>query len=220
MRSVISLVIASVVALSAAPAAAENALVVDVDAVGDAAVAAAAHSGSLVPLLLPLPAQNTSGGGGGGGDPPMLSGVGLGIQLGFPTAVTLKLGKAHDNNFAFGLGAGFGYRSFLPSLSVHGDYQLHLVTLIKNSDLSVTGYIAPGLWLAFFGSGGYGFFNPVIYAPGYLNFVGVGARLSFGASVLVTRAPVEIYLELTPAVFVFPAIDPAVGFSLGFRYYF
>lgn len=212
-----SFVFAFAVALAAVPAAAADVLAVDVDAVGDASVAVARATGGLVPLHLPLPAQNTSG---GGGDPPMLSGVGLGIQLGFPTAVTLKLGKAHDNNFAFGLGAGFGYRSFLPSLSVHGDYQLHLVTLIKNSDLSITGYIAPGLWLAFFGSGGYGFFDSRLYVPGYLNFVGVGARLSFGASVLVSRAPVEIYLELTPAVFVFPAIDPAVGFSLGFRYYF
>ena len=49
--------------------------------------------------------------------PPQLSGVGIGLQVGFPTALTLKLGQPQRDGFVFGLGAGFGYNRFLPYLS-------------------------------------------------------------------------------------------------------
>ena len=174
-------------------------------------------SSPALPILQLAAAQKTGGGPPAG--PPMLSGVGLGIQLGMPTALTLKLGGAHENGFAFGLGAGFGYgRAFLPSLSLHGDYQLHLATLVRNGDLSLTGYVAPGLWLVLFGTG-YGFYNGPAYAPG-INFAGLGVRLSLGLSMAFSAAPIELYLELTPAVFVFPGFDAGIGWTFGFRYFF
>ncbi len=172
-----------------------------------------ASSSSLPDLSELVPAQKA----GLPPGPPMLSGVGMGLQAGFPSALTLKIGKAHDNGLAFGIGAGFGYRNFLPSLSLHGDYQLHLATLVRTGDLALTAYVGPGLWLALFGTG-YGVFNQPVYAP--ITFFGVGVRMSLGLSMALSMAPLELYLELTPTVFVFPALDPGLGWSLGFRYYF
>ena len=188
-----------------------------------------AMSWSGLPTLDAAAAEKSAGvvGGGGGGaglplGPPMLSGVGLGIQFGFPTSLTLKVGGAHDNGWAFGLGAGFGYeRGFAPSLSLHGDYQLHLATLVRTGDLSLTAYVGPGLGLGLFGTGGYGFYNAGSYIPGsFGTFFALGVRCALGLSMAFSMAPVEIYLEATPAVFVFPVIAPALGGSLGFRYYF
>lgn len=156
------------------------------------------------------------------GPPPAagLSGIGLGLQLGFPTAITLKIGAAQRDGLVFGLGAGFGYNGFAPWFSLTGEYQLHLVTLVSNPSLSLTFYFSPGLWLALspYGNAGYfGFYN----RPYFNNFpLALGVRASFGLSMLFTAAPIELYLELTPAIFVFPGFDPGVGWSLGFRYYF
>ena len=33
-------------------------------------------------------------------------------------------------------------------------------------------------------------------------------------------APVEVYLELDPALFVFPGVDLFIGAALGFRWFF
>ncbi|MDP2345937.1 MAG: hypothetical protein Q8O67_33665 [Deltaproteobacteria bacterium] len=202
---------------SATPLALDRDLLVDTGILIDREGPTSSSSSALP--LLQLPAAQTRGAGGPPAGPPMLSGVGLGLQVGFPTALTLKIGGAHDNGLAFGIGAGWGYRNFAPSLSLHGDYQLHLATLVRNGDLSLTGYIGPGLWLALFGTGyGFGYFGNG-YVPGF-EFFGLGVRCSLGLSMAFSMAPVELYLELTPAVFVFPGFDPGLGWSLGFRYYF
>lgn len=182
----------------------------------DDLLAASLAATTLPTFTLALPSQQKGGPPPG---PPQLSGVGLGLQVGFPTALTLKLGKAQQDGFAFGLGAGFSYDRFFPFLSIHGEYQLHLFTLVRTGDLALTGYFAPGLWLGFFGSGRYGFYNGFLYGPA-LPF-SLGVRGTLGLSMTFTKAaPVELYLELTPALFVFPGFDPGMGWSLGFRYYF
>ena len=73
--------------------------------------------------------------------------------------------------------------------------------------------------IAGFGDGRYGFYNGYVYGP--LVPFGVGVRGTLGLSMTFSKAPaVELYLELTPALFIFPAFDPGISWSLGFRYYF
>jgi hypothetical protein len=170
-------------------------------------------------------APKKSGGGGGGGGrnlPPQLSGVGLGLQVGSPTAVTIKFGGVQETGFVLGIGAGFGYGrfagDFVPSLSIHVDYLIHVATLVRQDQLALTAYIGPGLWLSMFGRG-YGFGYGYYYANNF-SFLGVGVRLPIGLSLGFSSAPIEIYLELDPALFVFPGIDFGVGASLGFRWHF
>lgn len=165
------------------------------------------------------PKKSGSGGGGGGRNlPPQLSGVGLGLQVGSPTALTIKFGGVQETGFVLGIGAGFGYgRAFATSLSIHVDYLIHIATLVRQEQFALTAYVGPGLWLSMFGDGfGFG-----VYRPYFFNsFIGVGARVPLGLSLGFNNAPIEVYLELDPAVFVFPGLDFGVGASLGFRWHF
>lgn len=162
-----------------------------------------------------------SGGGGGGGGrnlPPQLSGVGLGLQVGSPTAVTIKFGGVQESGIVLGIGAGFGYgRAFATSLSIHVDYLIHVATLVRQEQLALTAYVGPGLWVSMFGDGfGFGVTRPYFFN----SFIGVGVRVPLGLALGFNNAPVEVYLELDPAVFVFPGLDFGVGASLGFRWHF
>jgi uncharacterized membrane protein YeiB len=151
--------------------------------------------------------------------PPQLSGVGLGLQVGSPTSLTLKIGGVQENGFVIGLGSGFAYSGvFAPNLSLHVDYLFHVATLVRNADVALTAYVGPGLWLAL-GSYGYGFgLHRGVYSV--VPF-GLGVRVPLGLSMSFTAAPkVEVYLELDPALFVFPPADFGVGASVGFRWHF
>jgi hypothetical protein len=49
--------------------------------------------------------------------------VGVGLQIGSPTAVTIKFGGARASGVVLGIGAGFGYgKQFGASLWMHADY--------------------------------------------------------------------------------------------------
>ena len=90
---------------------------------------------------------------------------------------------------------------------------------MRDSQLALTFYAGVGLWVAI-GDNGYGFVsNGRPYFYGISSF-GVGVRVPLGLSLSFAAAPVEIYLELDPALFVFPGVDFGVGASLGFRWHF
>ena len=117
--------------------------------------------------------------------------------------------------WAYGRYGGYGRYA---SLSLHADYLWHLATLTRNDQVGLTFYAGVGLWVSLFGSGyGVGLVTPY---GGYGGYFGVGVRVPLGLSLALTQVPVEIYLELDPALFVFPGIDLGVGASLGFRWHF
>lgn len=178
-----------------------------------------------IPLLLPMAAQNNNVS--RGTPPPQLSGIGLGLQVGAPTAITIKFAGLQANGFVLGVGAGFaygrgnryyGYNAGFASLSIHADYLWHLATLVSTGDVALTFYAGVGLWLSLFGNGyGYGLVNPYYRNSAYF---GVGVRVPLGLSMAFAQAPIELYLEADPAIFVFPGIDFGLGASLGFRWHF
>ncbi len=150
--------------------------------------------------------------------PAAFHGIGLGVQIGTPTAVTLKFMVTPEQGLVVGVGAGFGfYRGFSAGLSLHADYLFTLAKLIDNGTLSLSAYVGPGVWLSIFNRG-YGFGAGFYYSS--FDFFGVAARLPLGLSLMFAALPIEVYLELDPALFVFPGIDFAIGASLGFRWYF
>ena len=214
MRSVVAVLFALAIA---APAGASS-LAVDTALLGEAASTLSdAQAVAPLPLFDVLVAQQ--GDGGARNLPPQLSGVGLGLQVGSPTAVTIKIGGLQQNGFVIGVGAGFAYYGPLaPNLSVHIDYLFHIATLVRTGDVALTAYVGPGLWLAL-GSYGYGF---GLYRGGafYAFPFGLGLRVPLGLSLGFTAAPIELYLELDPALFFFPPADFGVGASLGFRWHF
>ena len=150
--------------------------------------------------------------------PPAVSGIGIGVQVGSPTALTIKFGGAQEDGFVLGVGAGFRYYgAFNGSLSIHGDYIKHLATLANTGQVALTFYAGIGVWLTMFGDG-YGYFNSRYYYSS--TYFGLGVRVPLGLSLTVAQAPIELYLEADPALFVFPGIDVGVGASLGFRVHF
>jgi hypothetical protein len=86
-------------------------------------------------------------------------------------------------------------------------------------DVNVTAYVGPGLWLTLF-TGGYGYGVPGNFYYSRETFLGLGVRFPIGVNARFSAAPVEVYLELDPALFVFPGVDLFVGAALGFRWFF
>lgn len=145
------------------------------------------------------------------------NGIGIGLQVGSPSALTIKFSGLQQTGFVLGIGAGFGYvGGFSSSLRVHGDYLFTLAKLVDSS-VDLTFYGGPGAFAQFFGTN-YGFGGRPYYND--FDFLAMGLRLPFGLSMSFDGAPLEIYLEANPELYVFPVVAFGVGGSLGFRFYF
>ncbi|MBI1945547.1 MAG: DUF3996 domain-containing protein [Deltaproteobacteria bacterium] len=148
-----------------------------------------------------------------------LSGVGVGLQVGAPTALTFKFGAQNNASIVLGIGAGIGWRGNFFGLHLHGDYLFNVATLISNADLNLSAYVGPGLFITLFNANAYGFGFGYYYYGNYAAF-GFGARVPLGVNLRFSAAPIEVYLELDPMLMVFPGIDFGLGASLGFRWFF
>lgn len=145
---------------------------------------------------------------------------GIGLQAGSPSALTVKFGGPHQDGFVLGVGAGFGYgNGFGASLWLHADYLFHFATLLNGDGVDLSLYAGPGLFATIFGSNyGFGYRND----PYFRDFetVGFGVRAPIGLSMAFDALPLEIYLQLDPAISIFPGVGFGIGGSLGFRFYF
>jgi hypothetical protein len=152
--------------------------------------------------------------------PATTGGFGLGLQLGSPSAITLKFAGAHESGFALGVGAGFGYgNTFRTSLWLQADYLIHLATLIDSDGVDLGVYGGPGVFASVFGANyGFGYAGNAWYDN--VDSVGVGVRLPIGLSLAFDTFPLELYAQFDPAIGVFPAVGFGLGGSVGFRVYF
>ncbi|MCC7073666.1 MAG: hypothetical protein IT383_20315 [Deltaproteobacteria bacterium] len=227
MRSVIFLALV----LSPLTARAE-ALRLDPDLLQDAAqlLAAETQAPRELSTLLELAEQlsaagkgksssSSSSSGSSGSSGGALSGVGVGLQVGTPTALTFKFGAQGNADIVLGIGAGIGYRGNFFGLHLHGDYLITLASLINNADLHLSAYVGPGLFITLFNANAYGFGFGYYYVGNYALF-GFGARVPLGVNLRFAAAPIELYLELDPMLLVFPGLDFGIGASLGFRWFF
>lgn len=205
--------LASIALAASLSTAASNAprLAVDRDLLEEVADVLAREQTSLAPSLLaaygPEVASQKAG-----------KSIGIGLQVGTPTALTLKFPGSGNADIVLGIGVGLGYENFGRfGLSLHGDYLFTLASLVNNGTIDLSAYIGPGLWLTFFDRG-YGYFGNFYYAG--IDYVGLGVRVPLGLAMSFATAPIEIYLELDPAIFVFPGVGGFIGASLGFRWFF
>lgn len=214
--------LAPVLVLFTAGSAAANELAIDRTLLADAAMLLAGEPVAQGGTGTGTKKTTTTSTNNNGGNQPLLqsgSGLGVGLQIGTPTALTLKF-PAAGADIVLGVGVGYngGFRNYgFAGLSVHGDYLLTVAPLVATPDVAVSAYLGPGLWLTLF-QGGYGFGYGYYYSRE--TFLGLGVRFPLGINARFSSAPVEIYLELDPAIFVFPGIDGFIGASLGFRWFF
>lgn len=146
---------------------------------------------------------------------------GLGLQLGYPTAVTIKYMLKPDQGIVAGLGGFTGFSYWTPSLSLHADYVWHPHQLTATDVFALTWY---------FGGGANLFVLPYAYRarpfiPGfaywyYPTSIWLAARMPFGANIAFQQVPFEFYFELVPMLMLFPALTFGMGADLGFRFYF
>jgi len=148
---------------------------------------------------------------------------GVGFQIGDPTAITAKVFVGGSNAFDFGLGFGgwgygwctdangHGYRcgDLEKYISVHADYLYQENIINRTNRLD---------WYA--GLGG----RVIMWAygadiPGH--DVALLARVPVGLAVTFRRPDfLEVYLEVAPALVVFPPLDFTFDIGLGVRAYF
>ena len=147
---------------------------------------------------------------------------GLGFQIGEPTAITAKIFAGGANAFDFGLGFGgfYGWCNDAKGNSyrcggLHGNISVHADYLYQENIVNMTNRLD---WYAGFGgrvaTWGYG-------SGSYNRDLLLLGRVPLGLAVTFRRPSfLEVYLEIAPAIVVFPPLDFTVDVGLGVRAYF
>ena len=142
--------------------------------------------------------------------------VGIGVQLGFPSAITVEGVLSESTSLVAGLGA-FGYRFFNPALSFYLDHLWHPGILAHpDGSLVLSWYIGLGGWASVYENGNR--FDG--YSYGGTSNLGLALRVPLGLDLALGRVPLTLYAELVPALLVWPNVDLGLGASLGLRLFF
>ncbi len=149
--------------------------------------------------------------------------VGIGFQIGEPTALTAKIfvGGAHAFDFGLGFG-GWGYDWCTDANGhsyrcgdVNHDFSFHADYLYEENILNRTNRLD---WYAGFG----GRLITTAYGSNNLGHdVVILARVPLGIAVTFRRPDfLEAYLEIAPAIVIVPPLDFTIDVGLGVRAYF
>jgi hypothetical protein len=143
------------------------------------------------------------------------SGFGAGIILGEPTGISVKGwisgDRAIDGAVAWSLRSGSYF-------SLHADYLFHNMDLIHLKKGKLPLYYGPGLRLRTWNGDRYWDNGHWHHYTG--NRTGLGIRFPVGLDYLPDRAPVDIFLELVPALDLVPGTDFDISGAVGARYWF
>ncbi len=123
--------------------------------------------------------------------------LGLGVIVGEPTGVSLKLWKSATT--AWDAGAAWSFENS-GHLHFHADYLWHNSDWLREQRLTV--YYGPGARLK-------------LAANSHL-----GLRAVAGVSYWLTNFPIETFVEVVPIFDLFPATEINFNFGFGVRFYF
>jgi hypothetical protein len=124
--------------------------------------------------------------------------LGLGAQVGEPSGLSAKywLGSTNALDFLAGFSA-YGKWVF-----IKGDYLWHNFNLIP---------VSSGQLPLYYGMGGMAILS---------NRPGIGIEGVVGLEYLLPSAPLDVYLDLAPGVFIVPETHGYVNVGLGMRFFF
>ncbi len=157
--------------------------------------------------------------GGSGSVSPMGKQIGVGLQVGAPTALTGKLMLAPNQGLVAGIGAGYGF-FFHPALSIHLDYLYHPSILASTNAFTLSWFIGGGAWLGIWDGGRRNRFLVPGYQYNYGTPLLLAVRVPIGLNLAFNELPIELYLEGVPALGIFPAVTFGIGIAAGARFYF
>ena len=126
------------------------------------------------------------------------SGFGLGVIIGEPTGVSLKTWVSQKH----AVDAGIAWSLSNDWLNIHADYLIHNFELINVSKGQLPFYFGFG---AKFGIG---------------NDFSFGARIPVGLSYLFEDAPLDVFVEVVPALRLISEIKFEMDGGIGIRYWF
>ncbi|GAB4303675.1 MAG: hypothetical protein Kow0090_19260 [Myxococcota bacterium] len=132
---------------------------------------------------------------------------GLGIILGEPSGITGKLWLTEGNALQMTASWSLNHDSFI----VIGDYTYSFWYIIRSADA-----VAFPLYVGFGGALGIGGKEH----PWDKSDPKLALRIPLGLAVAFRRAPVEIFLEVAPAILVIPEVEGDVMGGIGARFYF
>jgi hypothetical protein len=139
--------------------------------------------------------------------------IGVGVVLGEPTGLTAK--HWFDDTHALDAHLSFDFTD--EAFAVSSNYLFHFDILQLRTDaVELPLYVGIGGKLLFDAGNEQGDKK----ADKDNDFFSLGARVPFGADLLFTRIPLEIFIEVGIGVRVIPATRPDLDGGLGVRYYF
>lgn len=124
--------------------------------------------------------------------------LGIGVILGEPTGLSLKVWTKKTQAFDAALAWSFGYRN---SMQIHMDYLFHEFNSIK---------VEKGSLPFYYGIGARILVDDVAY---------IGVRIPVGLTYLFENSPVDIFLELVPVLNLNPATNFNLNGAIGARFY-
>lgn len=146
--------------------------------------------------------------------------LGVGLQLGYPTALSVKYMLRPDQGIAGGIGGFSGFAYDVGAFSLHADYVYHPHVLTSSEVFALTWYVGAGGNVVVFGNPRQKTFLPGLTYYYFPTTVWVGARVPIGVNLAFAQQPFELFLEATPSLLLFPGISFGLGASVGGRFYF
>jgi hypothetical protein len=143
------------------------------------------------------------------------SGIGVGILLGSPTAITAKYWL--DRQAALDAGIAFALSDYF---LFYGDYLFHYPGAFKQKNKFVnelSPYVGVGGIVAFANSNR---IDNDRYLGRTTGTLGLGVRIPFGIEWIPSKLPIGVFLELVPGISIIPATSVLFQGGLGIRYYF
>ncbi len=139
---------------------------------------------------------------------------GLGVTLGAPSGVSMKIFLAGQHALDIAVGVGFfGGASF----DAHVDYHFYTKPLLRHSHFDLPLYVGVGGRFNFWFEDGDRHYWGGKSKSGR---VGVGVRVPVGVAFHFNKVPVDFFLEIVPGLGVVPGVGVHLDGAIGARYFF
>jgi hypothetical protein len=145
--------------------------------------------------------------------------LGVGLELGWPTAVTGKLMLRPEQAIRASVGAFSGLALSEPSASASIDWLYHPFTIATAPGWTLHTHAGVGGALVLLPIVGKRPTLPVAFYHRAPTQVWTGLRAPLGVDLAFKDVPVDIVLDVVPTVLTFPGLGVGVGASLGARWW-